>query len=114
MTSIISQTHHKVPENIGYVMGQYQSHVGNMKGQIYAFNSENVIIDEFCFVLSSPVGSYAITPSVVHHLSYVICRVSSVSTITTRNNLRYQIHIWCKCSSCSQIVTPRYWLRPLY
>ena len=55
MTSIISQTHHKVPENIVYVMGQYQSHVGNMKGQIYLFNSKNVIIDDFlfCFKLTS-------------------------------------------------------------
>ena len=39
--------------------------------------------------------------------------LSPVSTITTKK-LRYQIHIWCKCLSCSWIVPPWYWwLNPI-
>ena len=43
----------------------------------------------------------------------IVRHVSSVSTITTRNNEAYQIHILCKCLSCSWIVPPRDWWRPL-
>ena len=52
----------------------------------------------FVYFFSSPVGSSCHTRGVVRRQAYV---VSFASTITTRNN---QIHIWCKCLSCSWIV----------
>ena len=63
-------------------------------------------------IFSSPVGSLCHTPGIVCRPSSVVHHVSSVSTITTRNNVRYQIHIWCKCLSCSWIAPPRYWWHP--
>ena len=36
--------------------------------------------------VSSPVRSFCYTPDIVYRLSSVLHRVSSVSTITTRNN----------------------------
>ena len=39
-----------------------------------------------CHFVSSPVGSLCHTPGVVRRPSSVVRRVSSVSTITTRNN----------------------------
>ena len=38
------------------------------------------------FIFSSPVGSLCHTRGVVRRPSFVVRRVSSVSTITTRNN----------------------------
>ena len=69
-----------------------------------------------CF-FSSPVGSLCHTrgivrrPSfVVYHTSCVVCRLCPPKL----PEIGYQIHIWCKCSSCSWIVSPRYWWRPLH
>ena len=43
-------------------------------------------ISIMCSIFSSPVGSLCHTLGVVHRRSSIVCRVSSVSTITTRNN----------------------------
>ena len=37
----------------------------------------------------------------------------SSSVVRYLFHICYLFHIWCKCSSCSWIVPPRYWWRPL-
>ena len=50
-------------------------------------NSRNAAVGVFTMsVFSSPVGSLCHTHGVVRRMSYVACHVSSVSSITTRNN----------------------------
>ena len=61
---------------------------GQVKGQKY--KNTNIDSDEFIRIISvifsSPVGSLCHTHGGVRRLSVVVRRVSSVSTITTRNN----------------------------
>ena len=53
----------------------------------YAHNIPN-FFSKFCLVLANLWEAYAIplALSVVHRPSFIVCGVSSVSTITTRNN----------------------------
>ena len=55
------------------------------------------------------VGSLCHTPGVVHRPS---CHMSCFACVHHNylKKLRYQIHIWCKCLSCSWM----YWWCPLY
>ena len=74
------------PVDLTQLMVEEKSMVVNME-QFEAAKKEAQVYTQFLFnFISSPVGSLCHTCGVVRRRSSVVRRVSSVSTITTRNN----------------------------
>ena len=54
--------------------------------RLFKIRKKNYRAISTCTIFSSPVGSLCHTRGVVRRPAFVVRRVSSVSTITTRNN----------------------------